>query len=542
MEKNKSQINLINNIMKYYGIHVDCHDANVTILDENGNLEFFAESERYFPRIKKYQKLDNIINFFPRPKKEDIVCINYPLNCYCPLGYEEFISSIVNENCKNLNNFLVKKLLKANTKKYFEHFIGYDIKPNFILSHHLCHVLSSWAYRQNDTLRFCLSCDGGGIYASGDHASSLGGFISKEGFELCELQGQIFSSIVLDSLLGKHSAGKSMGAAGYFNDNEGFSNEEAQILIKSIFFHKSKFDIIGKPINPNFKLTGQQDDEKILKLVGKFYSNTIEEIWKSIKFNLEFFIKNKSMGVVIGGGTHLALELNTKITDYAEDVVFGPPVSDCGISLGAAIYGYYLDKGHWPPSINTPSIAYLQTPLPEVGSQEPKEIAQILANNEVIGLLRGKAECGPRSLGFRSVLANAGDYENLKRVSQDLKEREYYRPLAPMVTEESFDKYFIGPKGEYMQYKCDCTSDAIKEVPAIVHKDNSSRPQVVFKDRDPWLHELLVEYGKLTGSECLINTSLNGPGKPICNTYEDAVEDFKEKNIKLISIKNKSVQ
>jgi carbamoyltransferase len=110
-----------------------------------------------------------------------------------------------------------------------------------------------------------------------------------------------------------------------------------------------------------------------------------------------------------------------------------------------------------------------------------------------------------------------------------------------MVTSEQFDRYFIGPKGEYMQYKCDCTELAQKELPAIVHRDNSARPQVVYKKNDPWLHELLVEYGKISGHECFINTSLNGKDKPICNTYEDALEDFKNKDIELISIKsNKS--
>ena len=75
-----------------------------------------------------------------------------------------------------------------------------------------------------------------------------------------------------------------------------------------------------------------------------------------------------------------------------------------------------------------------------------------------------------------------------------------------------------------------------KFLPAIVHKDGTSRPQVVTEENDVWMYSLLKEYGKITGYECMINTSLNGKGKPICNSYSDAKEDFKNKDIKLISI------
>jgi len=391
--------------------------------------------------------------------------------------------------------------------------------------------LSSWAFRENNELRFGLACDGAGAYAGGHNASCIGGFISEDGFRLQKIENIPSSGILID-LLGHQSVGKSMGCSGYFFEKKQIDNSLIADFIRATYLGQVGVDLWL----PNFTKLEKPLDEKIYYFVGQIYNTVIDEIWSICKKNIENFIPEKKIGVVIGGGTHLALELNTKISKYTKDVVFGPPVNDSGISLGAAIYGYYIENGKWPPALRTPSIMHLQEPLPEVGEQEPKEISKLIANNKVIGLLRGKAECGPRSLGFRSILANAGKYENLKRVSQDLKGREYYRPLAPMVTAESFDKYFVGPKGAYMQYKCECTLAAQMECPAIVHKDNSSRPQVVYKEKDPWLHELLVEYGRITGSECLINTSLNGPGKPICNTYSDALEDFKDKDIELVSV------
>jgi len=238
--------------------------------------------------------------------------------------------------------------------------------------------------------------------------------------------------------------------------------------------------------------------------------------------------------VVLGGGTALALELNTKIHDCVKDVVFGPPVDDSGLALGAAAFAYYHANKKWI-KINTPSLNSLQDPLPQVGPQQPEEIAKLLADDKVVGLIRGKSEAGPRALGFRSILASCKK-ENLKRVSEDIKDRESYRPLAPMVTYEQFDRFFVGPKGEYMQYRCMCTDEAQELLPAICHKDNSARPQVVYKKRDPWLHKLLVCYGSLTGNECLINTSLNKAKKPICNTYYDVCREMRGQDMEIVCI------
>lgn len=66
-----------------------------------------------------------------------------------------------------------------------------------------------------------------------------------------------------------------------------------------------------------------------------------------------------------------------------------------------------------------------------------------------------------------------------------------------------------------------------------MHKDDSSRPQVIYKEQDPFLYKILKEYGKLSGVECLINTSLNTGGKPICNTEQD-LKEFNEVNKKII--------
>lgn len=501
--------------MKYYGLNVHSHDAGIAVIDKSGDVIFYAESQRFAPRTKCWFDINEPYKHCPVPDKGDIICGSTFGICY-------------------------KELTKWNPDLAMQYFIHpchtlfpKNLIPQISVSHHLCHILSSWCFRKNNNKRFAIAYDGAGGNPSGSVNSFFGGFIGKNGFELKNIM-PIPSSSLLGELFGTfESAGKAMGLAGYLNldKSKSLDARDLETLVCAMINPKNGFI----PRYPLFE-KNEIDDYK-LSFIAKLYDMWIEIIWDKVKQNIEFF--SEDLGVVIGGGTCLALELNTRIHAMKNDLVFGPPVNDSGLALGAAAFAYFMDTGKWPNPIKSPSIMYLQEPLPEIGPQDPTDIAKMIANDRIVGLLRGKAECGPRALGFRSIFANASKYENLKRVSEDLKGREYFRPLAPIVTAESFDRYFVGPKGEYMQYKCECTEEAQKELPAIVHKDNSSRPQVVYKENDPWLHSLLVEHGRLTGHECMINTSLNGKGKPICNTYQDAFEDFKDKEIELVSISHK---
>lgn len=498
--------------MRYFGIHLG-HDAGIATFDDFGNLIFYVQAERFSPRIKTHREIFNIFeNFKIKLKKNDIVVIS---------------------NSKEGKTFPLKEydetLVRIAEDGFAQEKINKNFKIDIVIDHHLAHAFSSWCFRENDDEKLFVTYDGAGATADSDinFKNSLIGVINKFEFYKIDSPYKIPSSIPISSLLGYNSAGKVMGLAGYMSDLPPF---EANAESISKLLHKS-FNWSILQSRPPIFVEPSQDDLKFIAQFYKFYTNFI---WEKICINIEKFGNNRE--IIIGGGTGLALEINTKIFNKTKKLTFGPPINDSGLALGAAAFAYFHVNKKWPKPIISPSINDLKLPLPTVGPQEPKEIAKIIAEDKVVGLLRQKSECGPRALGFRSIFANAGIKENLKRVSVDLKGREFYRPLAPIVTEQSFEKYFIGPKGEYMQYKCECTKDAQKELPVVVHKDNSARPQVVYKEKDPWLHEILVEYGKLTGHECFVNTSLNGKNKPICNSYEDVLEDFKNKDISITSI------
>lgn len=501
--------------MKYFGLNYIGHDAGVVVFDENGKLEFYAEAERFGARNKNCKNIKPIIDFIPTPKKNDIVCV------------------VSNQSEKDLPICKEYNDLYARSGKEKINLFNFKSHVNLVIDHHLCHCLSSWCFRPDDEERLFLSYDGFGSDGYGDLKSYLVGNISKNNFSIIEDCFPIFSSALLANLIGENSAGKLMGLHGF---NTGvkkniWTNEELVNLVDSIYC------LFGIKKTRWQKEENFAENKQLMDYVCSIYRLTTTQIWNDLKKNIDHFAHNR--GVVLGGGSALALEVNSLVKNQVKDVVFGPPVNDSGLALGAAAFAYWHINKEWP-KIKSPSLNFLQSELPKIGPQKTNEIAKLIASNNFIGLLRGKSEAGPRSLGFRSILASAGKKENLEIVSQQLKGREFYRPLAPVVTEQSFDRYFIGPKGKYMQYKVECTEEAQKELPAIVHKDNSARPQVVCKENDPWFHELLVEYGKITGHECMINTSLNGKGKPICNTYQDAINDFGENNkIILTSISQK---
>ena len=149
-----------------------------------------------------------------------------------------------------------------------------------------------------------------------------------------------------------------------------------------------------------------------------------------------------------------------------------------------------------------------------------KIIASLLVN-KIAPVAAGRAEFGPRALGNRSILADPRD-PNIKDKVNLIKQRELFRPFAPVVMEEYAHEWFDMPKNvtsPYMQYTFKCLKP--KLIPSVVHEDGTSRVQTVNKDQHPGLYEVLKQWNDLTGVPILLNTSLNIKGQPLLNDYTD---------------------
>ena len=216
------------------------------------------------------------------------------------------------------------------------------------------------------------------------------------------------------------------------------------------------------------------------------------------------------------GGCALNCVANSKIPkDY--HVWIMPSPGDAGSSLGAAalINGARLNWKH-------PYLGYNI-----VRSVNPKQVVNHLLEHKYCGIANGRAEFGPRALGNRSLIADPR--LDIKNTINQIKQRQKYRPFAPMILEEYFDEYFHGRKNRYMQF----VSKALHDYKSVTHVDGTARVQVVERSNPSVARLILEEWHEKTGCPMLLNTSLNIKGQPIVNTWDDAVDFMRKYNVKV---------
>jgi carbamoyltransferase len=260
----------------------------------------------------------------------------------------------------------------------------------------------------------------------------------------------------------------------------------------------------------------------------------------------------KTSNLCMSGGIALNCPANSRI--YREgpyDNVHVPPaVHDGGLSIGAAL-GVYHDILDWPrsgPSVSGSASAYLGVPMPEteidaaiaaagdaVVVERPDDItthaAEALTEDQVIGWFQDRSEIGPRALGHRSIMARPDRSDNWTRVNR-VKGRENWRPLAPAVLAEHAETYFSGCPfpSPYMLFTAHVSKAGL---PAITHVDGSARIQSV--NEDCGLYRIVLEkFHERTGIPIVMNTSLNGPGEPIVETPEDALNFFQRSSLDVL--------
>ena len=216
--------------------------------------------------------------------------------------------------------------------------------------------------------------------------------------------------------------------------------------------------------------------------------------------------------LVYMGGVALNCKANDLIGAYFKNIWIMPNPGDCGSSLGAAALSYG-GKLNWQN-------AYLGTDIP--GLYPVKDLISELLTNKIVGVASGRAEFGPRALGNRSLLADPRGADIKEKVNA-IKQRQQFRPFAPVILEEVCHEYFDMPTGwpnsRYMQTVAYCRQPDL--YPAIIHADRTSRVQTVAADGSG-IRQLLEAWFEWTGCPMLLNTSLNIRGEPMVNDRSDA--------------------
>ena len=250
----------------------------------------------------------------------------------------------------------------------------------------------------------------------------------------------------------------------------------------------------------------EQDRFDIAAAVQVVYEQRLNDF-----MHMAYSITGKK-NLVFMGGCALNSSANTLLWNIFKDVWIMPNPGDAGSSLGAAaaLYGKHIE---W----KDPYLGY------DLGGEYPaQQIVDAILKDGIAAVATGRAEYGPRALGNRSILADPRD-PNIKDKVNLIKQRELFRPFAPVVLEECASKWFdMDFASPYMQYTVKCLQP--DKIPSVVHADGTSRVQTVNRNQHRGLWRAVNKFYLETGVPVLLNTSLNIKGQPLLNDEQDILD------------------
>ncbi|MBG0829972.1 carbamoyltransferase [Planomonospora sp. ID67723] len=244
--------------------------------------------------------------------------------------------------------------------------------------------------------------------------------------------------------------------------------------------------------------------------------------------------------LTMAGGVALNCVANTRLLAEGpfEEIWVQPAAGDAGTALGGALHlaqaagepaapmpGADLGRG-WTDEELASWLEVARVPY-ERPADLAAAVAAELAADRIVAWFQGRSEYGPRALGRRSLLAHPGRAANTERLN-DVKGREQFRPIAPMVLAERAGEIFErGPvPSPYMLFVHDVRPEWRERIPAVVHVDGTARIQTVDRADDPLMARTLEEFEARTGIPVVVNTSLNTAGRPMVDDPRDALECF----------------
>jgi carbamoyltransferase len=328
----------------------------------------------------------------------------------------------------------------------------------------------------------------------------------------------------------------------------------------------------------------RRSEEALLTQREMDLAASIQAVTEEVVIKLARGIR-KSTGLTnlcLAGGVALNCVANGKLLreNIFENIWIQPAAGDAGGAVGAALAAYYMMLGlprkvdpalqdgmkgsYLGPEYAQPDIEQrLAAAGAKFTNHSDEEIitltAQALADGKAVGWHQGRMEFGPRSLGGRSILADARSPSAQKLLNLKVKYRESFRPFAPSVLREDVSEWFdINTDSPYMLLVADVneskrlamTEDQNKlfgieklniprsEIPAVTHVDYSARVQTIHKQTNPKYHALVSKFKELTGCPVVVNTSFNVRGEPIVCTPEDAFRCLMGTEIEFLVVGN----
>jgi len=525
------------------------HDTSIALADSQGNILCACSLERISREKQDGRTPETLFQNIDFSEIEEIV-----------LTTNKVFEKKEYQSILHPNKLLKPRDVEFRHQNAFYAFIDtLPIQNIRFIDHEKAHAASAfWLSGFDEAV--CLVYDGGmfncNIFGGIYRCSKQSGVHLIDGFDINQYSKITTLYTVTTAMLGftpnKHE-GKITGLAAYGKYNDACINllnfwfteqyDKLESTLEWLFSY-------SKDINPVFYKNKEQisliqksfeafDKETIAYNLQHLAEMHILKILDNMNAN-NFLNKN----ICLAGGLFANVKINQKIADYKnfkfENIFIAPPMGDEGTALGAVLervnqkynvthfddtmyLGFSYSKQDIIDTLNALHVKYTTV-------ENPSEIiANILANGNEIALFDLKMEFGPRALGARSILAPANDKTVNERLNKKLNRTEFM-PFAPMTLEEYLAQSYInfGNKTlamKFMTIACECTSWMQEKMPAVVHIDNTARPQII-TGKQAFLYEMMHCYHLKTGLSSIVNTSFNIHEEPIINTPSEAVQGF----------------
>ena len=474
--------------------------------------------------------------------KDKINLEQFPFNT--EIGKRFDVSKLHNpyteEDGKNVSNFF---------KQIIASFLGVEQEKIIHMEHDWCHAayaLYGSPIRDDNTL--IVTAD-----AWGDDLSGTLSVYSKEkgqiervkeynhkDFQLARIYR--YTTLVLNMLANEHEY-KVMGLASYYNGPiiekvEKVFDKMLQSDGLEFIFNKDILDIYDYLKNnlKNFRFDHiaaglQSFTEKILV---NWFSNAIS------RYNAK--------SVVFSGGVSMNVKANMKISQIPkiEKFFVCGAGTDETLPMGAC-YHWAEMNGIKPKPLDTLYLgsnamydekdisSLAQYTVKKFNSEE--QILEQILENKIVAVCRGKMEMGQRALGNRSIIGDPRIRSNVEKINNSIKKRDFWMPFAPVILEEYQDLLIQNPKkidSPFMTIAFE-TKDGKNKFPAGVHQaDGTARAQLLKKEHNPILWNLIFKFYEKTGIPALLNTSFNLHGEPIVRTIYDALRVFDKSELEVL--------
>ena len=580
--------------MYILGISAFYHDSAAALI-KDGVIVAAAQEERFTRKKHDYNFPVNAINYCLQSNKITANDLSYVAFYDKPfLKFERILETYLAYAPVGLKSFIKSMPLWIKEKLWMKNLIekelGYSGKIIFP-EHHESHAASAFFPSPYQEAAF-LTMDGVGEWTTtsfgvgennrveiiGDinFPHSIGmlysAFTYYTGFKVNSGEYKVmglapygepkFKDLILSELMDLKSDGSFKLNMEYFNYCTGLTMTNNK-------FHKL---FGGEPRKPETKLAQREMD------LARSVQEATEEVMLLAANHI--FKETGKEYLCLAGGVALNCVGNGKLLREGpfKDIWIQPAAGDAGGAIGAALFVWYqyLNNDRHTNDKDSQVGSFLG---PEFSTNEIQEfliknsveaefiedskltstVADLIAQEKVIGWFQGRMEFGPRALGSRTIIGDARSPKMQETMNLKIKFRESFRPFAPSVLYEKVSDYFeldrpspymllvaevrkgrqrIMNENEKKLFGIDKLNIVRSDIPAVTHVDYSARIQTVHKETNPLYHELIEKFNEKYGCGVIVNTSFNVRGEPIVCTPEDAYKCFMRTNIDYLVMGN----